>query len=273
MLGRILMIWLCTTTLLWAETIPDPIRVDFQRTRTGFVVQYRNTIPVPVTLRVEPQLTNIFGPKEGELLFVVPAYGLSASLRFFVQNGRVESKFKLPYRYAYGDYRVKESSVAYELPWVNGGRYRSSQAYHGALSHFGNQSYAIDFPMEEGTVVHASREGYAVEVAEEWTESGTSPELRERCNRVLIAHKDGTLARYQHFKTHGVVVRPGQWIRRGQVLGYSGDVGFSTGPHLHLDINHPSRELTLETLPFQLVNAGRIEEPRSNTMYHKYEPR
>ena len=249
--------------------IPDPIRAEVKRTKSGIIATYRNTIPVPVTLRIKPQLTNMFAPSQRELLMVLPANGRSAPLAFTIHRSDRSWRYKLPYQYQFGSYRTKRTRGAYELPWKRGGSHRSSQAFNSALSHNGKQSYAIDFPMSIGTAVHASRGGYVVDVTEKWTGSGTRPEFKKRANQVLIAHKDGTLTRYQHFRQNSVVVQPGQWIRKDQMLGYSGNVGFSTGPHLHFDVSRPTSNFQNQTLPFQLINAGRVETPRSETLYRR----
>lgn len=253
------------TVLAWAEIIPDPIRAEVKRTQTGIVVVYSNTIPVPVTVKIKPQLTNMFAPRN--LMMVIPPLGKSSALVFTIHRSDKSWRYKLPYQYQFGDYRATQPTGAYDLPWKRGDSYRSSQAFHGELSHNGPQKYAVDFPMAEGTQVYASREGYVVYVVEKWTESGTRQELKDRVNQVLVAHSDGTLTRYQHFKHQGVVVEPGQVLAKDQLLGYSGNVGFSTGPHLHFDVSRPTAEFQNQTIPFQLINAGRAENPRPDTLY------
>ena len=51
---------------------------------------------------------------------------------------------------------------------------------------------------------------------------------------VVINHGHGITTRYGHLKSFAVV--PGQQVHRGDVIGYVGDSGRSTGPHLHYEV-------------------------------------
>ena len=51
-------------------------------------------------------------------------------------------------------------------------------------------------------------------------------------NYVWIAHPENVYAIYAHI-THNVLVYPGQQVTKGQIIGYMGDSGSSTGTHLH----------------------------------------
>ena len=53
---------------------------------------------------------------------------------------------------------------------------------------------------------------------------------------VVISHGSGVQSWYWHLKAV-IVVRPGQVVSRGQVIGYEGNTGNSTGCHLHFAIN------------------------------------
>ena len=52
-------------------------------------------------------------------------------------------------------------------------------------------------------------------------------------NYVKIDHGNGKVTIYAHFTS--VVVSPGQSVGKGQVIGYVGTTGQSTGPHLHFE--------------------------------------
>ena len=49
-------------------------------------------------------------------------------------------------------------------------------------------------------------------------------------------HSDGTFADYSHLKLQGAVVKKGEFIKKDQLLGYSGSTGFESGPHLHFAV-------------------------------------
>jgi murein DD-endopeptidase MepM/ murein hydrolase activator NlpD len=51
---------------------------------------------------------------------------------------------------------------------------------------------------------------------------------------VQIAHGGGVTSIYGHMS--GIVAQPGSYVRAGQLIGYVGSSGLSTGPHLHFEV-------------------------------------
>ena len=51
---------------------------------------------------------------------------------------------------------------------------------------------------------------------------------------VVIAHGDGVQSRYGHMSR--LAAYPGEMVRQGQVIGYVGSSGLSTGPHVHYEV-------------------------------------
>ena len=83
----------------------------------------------------------------------------------------------------------------------------------------------VDLAAPEGTPIYASRSG-TVTSASYNSSSGYY---------VQIDHGDGYRSIYMHM-THDVVYG-GQYVRQGEVIGYCGSTGVSTGPHLHFGIS------------------------------------
>jgi murein DD-endopeptidase MepM/ murein hydrolase activator NlpD len=53
-------------------------------------------------------------------------------------------------------------------------------------------------------------------------------------NAMVIDHGFGVVTRYGHLD--GFNVRPGQRVKRGDVIGFSGNTGRSTAPHVHYEV-------------------------------------
>jgi len=69
-------------------------------------------------------------------------------------------------------------------------------------------------------------------------------------NHIVLDLGDGQYAHYFHMKTASVRVRPGDRVRKGQVIGTIGSSGDAREPHVHLEITDTSRTLTGEGLPY-----------------------
>lgn len=61
---------------------------------------------------------------------------------------------------------------------------------------------------------------------------------------------NGLFAFYEHLKPGSVKVKPGQRIRKGQVIAQVGFTGQTTGPHLHFHVADRNEPLGAEGVPF-----------------------
>lgn len=82
----------------------------------------------------------------------------------------------------------------------------------------------LDIAVPTGTPIQAAAPGYVA-----WARTG-----RSYGNYVMIIHANGYATLYAHLSSMNVTTD--QFVSRGQVIGYSGSTGLSTGPHLHFEI-------------------------------------
>ena len=137
------------------------------------------------------------------------------------------------------------------MPFAPRARFRVMQGPGGSFTHSGNNLHAVDFGMPEDTPVHAARGGVVEVVVDRFSEGGEDPSLRDRVNMILIRHGDGTYAEYVHLRKAGAKVKPGQRVRARQLLGFSGNTGYSQGPHLHLAVFRAVDGEVRETFPLR----------------------
>ncbi len=84
----------------------------------------------------------------------------------------------------------------------------------------------IDFSAPTGTEVYATGNGTVI-ISGRNQEGGYG-------NQIVIDHGYTYTTRYAHLSK--MLVRPGQKVRRGQLIGYIGNTGKSTSPHLHYEV-------------------------------------
>ncbi|MEY2484204.1 MAG: hypothetical protein QOK24_2732 [Verrucomicrobiota bacterium] len=132
---------------------------------------------------------------------------------------------------------VPDAKFVYRLPFAPGQAFTVNQGYNGALSH--HDRYALDFGMPFGTPVYAMRDGEVGVVVDKFPdhqEGADGLQYEGSDNNVVIDHADNTIASYLHFRMHGVTVKLHQKVKAGDLIGYVGNSGASTGAHLHVEV-------------------------------------
>ena len=87
---------------------------------------------------------------------------------------------------------------------------------------------AVDLAAPRGTPIHAAADGTVIVARNNNGWNGGYG------NYVVITHDNDTQTLYGHMTN--VIVSPGQPVAAGQVIGYLGSTGESTGPHLHFEV-------------------------------------
>ena len=128
--------------------------------------------------------------------------------------------------------KIKEdTSYVYWLPYAEGTTRRLVQGYYSGYSH--KNRAALDFTMKPGTHIHAARDGLVVRLIEENGKGGWNKRNRKYANLIVIEHSDGSRAGYWHLQKNGALVNIGDSVKKGQLIGLSGNTGFTAFPHLH----------------------------------------
>ena len=144
------------------------------------------------------------------------------------------------------------TNVLYWLPF-RAAPIRITQQFNGLATHHDRiNRYALDFALPVGTPIVASRDGIVMEVFFGFTRPRHPADGAG--NFIRILHADGAMSLYAHLQPNAMAVSPGAFVKRGQLIGYSGETGFSTGPHLHFAvlINEHS---DLRSIPFRLMTS------------------
>jgi murein DD-endopeptidase MepM/ murein hydrolase activator NlpD len=162
------------------------------------------------------------------------------------------TRYALRWSAAEGDVRARhDDGVRYRMPFGGAEKRVLSQGPGGSESHrSGATFYSFDFAMPWGTPVLAARPGRVVRVVDRYSASGAGREAIDAANRVVVEHSDGTLATYAHLRQQAAVA-VGQQVATGDTLGWSGDTGYSTGPHLHFMVWKREADLTWRSLPIR----------------------
>jgi murein DD-endopeptidase MepM/ murein hydrolase activator NlpD len=104
----------------------------------------------------------------------------------------------------------------------------------------GRWHLGVDLAAPEGTPVHAAADGVV-------EEASRHPGLG---NLLVLSHEGDRKTRYAHLSGFEASIAPGMLVRRGQLIGYVGQTGLSTGAHLHFEVYVGSRPVDPRTVTF-----------------------
>ena len=141
-----------------------------------------------------------------------------------------------------------DTNYVFDLPFAPGEKSMVMQGYNGSYSHQGQ--FALDFKAKKGTPIHAAREGLVYKTESSHVKGGPKKKFLRLGNHIVIKHSDGTFAAYWHLLYKGALVKVGDTISKGQLIGLSGNTGYSSWAHLHFDVYYYSegKQVTIPTL-------------------------
>ena len=122
---------------------------------------------------------------------------------------------------------------------INGARLSSSfgMRKHPILG-YNKMHKGTDFAAPEGTPIMASGDGVIIKAG--WCGGGG--------NCVKIKHNKTYQTIYAHMKNFSNLAIPGNRVKQGQVIGYVGSTGMSTGPHLHYEVIENGKKINSQLL-------------------------
>ncbi len=110
----------------------------------------------------------------------------------------------------------------------------------------------LDFGASFGSPIVATADGEVVRAG--WA-GGYGRQVR-------IVHSGGVQTSYSHMS--GFTVAPGSYVRRGEVIGYVGSSGLSTGPHLHYEVIAGGH--AVNPMGVRLTTAPVVDHARANAV-------
>ncbi len=228
------------------QNIPANIIIDFARIY-GFQVDFQRDIRKNDTFQIiyevyEDENKKIFST--GRIIFAdLNLRNQSNTLYYFDKKG-AEGHY---------DLNGKSAKKALMKTPINGARLSSP---YGMRKHpidgFNKMHRGTDFAAPEGTPIMASGDGVVIKAS--WCGGGG--------NCVKIKHNSSYSTVYAHMSKFSRIAKTGNRVKQGQIIGYVGSTGKSTGPHLHYEVIFNGKRINSQTLklPSGKVLQGKARE-------------
>ena len=230
------------------QKIPPNIIIEFARIY-GFQIDFQRDIRRNDTYQI---IYEIFEDDKnkfystGNILFeYLSLSNQSNAFYYFNDNGEE------------GHYDINGKSVKKALMKtpINGARLSSK---FGMRKHpidgYNKMHRGTDFAAPEGTPIMASGDGVVTKAS--WCGGGG--------NCVKIRHNSSYSTVYAHMSKFAKNIRKGKRVKQGQIIGYVGSTGKSTGPHLHYEVIHNGMRINSQTLK---LPSGKILKDRSRKLF------
>ncbi|QSZ41644.1 peptidoglycan DD-metalloendopeptidase family protein [Sulfurimonas aquatica] len=245
----------------------EDIGITTKRVHNKIEVSFYNKHIYDITLKVKPYYESILHRQtpKSEIIIQANSTYLYETLEITGDN----NAFNYNFIWSIGSKDAKhDDEYEYRLPYETTTKHRVSQGYNTNQTHKGRSKYSVDFAMPIGTKVLASREGTIISVKSSSDRGGYSKEFRGQGNYVRVLHSDGTIAIYYHLKKDGAVVNIGDKVKKGELIGYSGNTGYSSGPHLHMAVYKAISAVQTKTIKVKYISAeGLVKEMKTAETY------
>ena len=214
------------------EDISPNIIIEFARLY-GFQVDFQRDIRKNDSFQI---IYEIFVDENGKIFENGNIIYANLMLR-----GQYNQLYYFPKKNFNGHYDENGKSVKKALMKtpINGSRLSSpfGMRKHPILG-YNKMHRGTDFAAPEGTPIMASGDGVIIKAG--WCGGGG--------NCVKIKHNKTYQTVYAHMKNFSNLAIPGSRIKQGQIIGYVGSTGMSTGPHLHYEVIENGKKINSQLL-------------------------
>tara|TARA_Y100000996_G_scaffold411259_1_gene395076 strand:- start:273 stop:1640 length:1368 start_codon:yes stop_codon:yes gene_type:complete len=173
----------------------------------------------------------------------------------YVNNKEINLyNFKTGKEFGYYDLNGKSIVKSLMKTPINGARLSSSfgMRKHPILG-YNRMHKGTDFAAPSGTPIMASGSGTITR--SRWCGGGG--------NCVKIKHNSTYETVYAHMKSFAKGIREGRKVRQGQIIGYVGSTGLSTGPHLHYEVIVNGKKVNSQKLKLPSNKILKAEERKN----------
>ncbi|MCC7374367.1 MAG: M23 family metallopeptidase [Verrucomicrobiales bacterium] len=245
------------------------VRIIDRSVDQGLELSVVNSNLAAITLTITVKPDNVRADHPMPMIVSIPGPGTHPLTLLRPVNPDADYGYRVRYDWQFGQRDVvPDTNHVYRLPFASGKQFTVVQGFHGSFTHVDNDEFAVDFAMPEGTPVLAARDGVVEVVVDRFDKGGLNPDFRDKVNLILVRQSDGTYAEYVHFRRKGARVKPGQSVKAGDVLGQSGNTGYTQGPHLHFAVFRTIDGQRRETIPMRFrTRENPSAEPVEGSIY------
>lgn len=217
-------------------------------------VNVNNTLKCPLQIYLESDSANFSS------ISLIAKPLLNQELRFDMPIHKKSVRIL----WAFGNPEEVRNPKSFALPFPKGKTYRIIQGYGGSFSHQGIDSrYAIDFSLKIKDTVCAVANGYVVGVIKDYKKGGIREKWTPYANYITLYHPEsGLFTQYVHLVYNGSLVKVGDSVVKGQVIGFSGKTGYTNTEHLHFNVLKPEwgKRRVSTPIEFEAVKGEELEQ-------------
>lgn len=247
------------------------VNIYYEPIQNGYKIYADNAELCPMSIKIDFTVQNLNIEGGNHSIYVIEALK-TKQLLTTIKAVEIGKTYKFSYNsiinYGNDNLDTFDADFVYDLPFKKSDKFLLFQGYNGKFSHQNENS--LDFSMPIGTEITAIRDGIVIKVVDKNNKNCSDESCKQFNNSILVYHADGTFAEYAHIQQNGAKVKIGEKILKGQAIASSGNVGWSTGPHLHLVIFQQklNNRITLKT-KFKIDSGDKVDFLNEKMIYSK----